>query len=93
MTKITYIGEKPELTAFGTTFTKGEPENIENKNIIAKLSGNRFFEVEAEDEPKKELTNKQMKELLEAKDIDVPSGAKKEDLLALMEANNLTEGS
>lgn len=92
MTKITYIGEKPNLTAFGINFINGEAVDVKNKTVIAKLSGNRFFEVE-EKEQKTDLTNKQMKELLEANKIEVPSGANKEKLLELMKENNLPEGS
>jgi len=92
MIKISYIGDKPELTAYGTIFTKGKPEDIVDEAVIAKLSGNRFFEVEPEVEPKKEPTNKQMKELLESKDIEVPSGADKKKLQELLEANSLTLG-
>lgn len=92
MADISYIGDKSEITAFGFEFTKGEPVRVDDHKIIEKLSGNRFFEVE-EAEPKKELTNKQMKELLESKNIEVPSGAKKEDLQELMKENNLNEGS
>ncbi len=91
MVKVTYIGEVGEVFTRGEIFKRNEATDVD-KEIAEKLSGNRFFKVE-EEEPKKELTNKQMKDLLEGKDIEVPSGANKEKLLELMEANNLLAGS
>lgn len=91
MVKVTYIGEVDEVSARGKVFKRNEATDVD-KESAEKLSGNRFFEVE-EKEQKTDLTNKQMKELLEANKIEVPSGANKEKLLELMKENNLPEGS
>lgn len=57
MAKVTYIGEFPSdkdtITQYDYEFERGRSVSVDDASVIAKLSANRFFEVEEDSEPKR----------------------------------------
>lgn len=75
-------------------YADGSTLHLNTRNVVAwteeDVEGEEEGELEAESEPApEERTVAQLKEALDAKDIDYPSDARKADLVELAEQNNV----
>ncbi len=65
--KITYAGDAQEVKTQGITFPKDKAVDVDDEQIIARLSNNKYFKVE---EAKKAPTAKKAKETKQVKNED-----------------------